>query len=196
MRPDSKSATQISTGDSAKRVFVGDRTKCSVGRICGARGRQFQPVFTGCDANRSTAFRQRRCAPSRAIRLDPSANRTYHYWHVFVEGLQPGQLYGYRAHGPFDPSQGLRFDASKALLDPYSRGVVVPIGYSRDAAARNGFDNAATSMKSVVVDHNAYEWEGDVPLHRPCSQTIIYELHVGDLPVIQTPGYRNWEHVE
>jgi isoamylase len=117
--------------------------------------------------------------PSRVIRLDPSVNRTYHYWHVFVEGLQPGQLYGYRVYGAFDPSQGLRFDASKVLLDPYGRGVVVPIGYSRGDAVRNGFDNAATSMKSVVVDHHAYDWEGDMPLHRPSSQTVIYEMHVG-----------------
>ena len=117
--------------------------------------------------------------PSRVIHLDPSANRTYHYWHVFVPGLQPGQLYGYRAHGPFDPPQGLRFDASKVLLDPYGRGVVVPIGYSRDDAARDEYDNAATAMKSVVVDPHAYDWEGDVPLHRLSSQTVIYEMHVG-----------------
>jgi isoamylase len=103
--------------------------------------------------------------PSRVIPLDPSANRTYHYWHVFVPGLQEGQLYGYRAHGPFDPSQGLRFDASKVLLDPYGRGVAVPTGYNRDAAARFGNDNAATAMKSVVVDAHTYDWEGDVPLH-------------------------------
>jgi isoamylase len=117
--------------------------------------------------------------PSRVIHLDPSANRTYHYWHVFVPGLQEGQLYGYRAHGPFDPSQGLRFDASKVLLDPYGRGVVTPVGYSRDDAARNGYDNATTAMKSVVVDPHTYDWEGDVPLHRLSSQTVIYEMHVG-----------------
>ena len=117
--------------------------------------------------------------PSRVIPLDPSANRTYHYWHVFVPGLQPGQLYGYRAHGPFDPSQGLRFDASKVLLDPYGREVLTPLGYSRDEAARNGYDNATTAMKSVVVDPHAYDWEGDVPLHRLSSQTVIYEMHVG-----------------
>jgi isoamylase len=117
--------------------------------------------------------------PSRVIRLDPVANRTYHYWHVFVEGLQPGQLYAYRAHGPFDPSQGLRFDASKVLLDPYGRGVVVPIDYSRDDAARDGYDNATTAMKSVVVDPHTYDWEGDAPLHRLSSHTVIYEMHVG-----------------
>jgi isoamylase len=117
--------------------------------------------------------------PSRVIHLDLSANRTYHYWHVFVPGLQPGQLYGYRVHGPFDPPQGLRFDASKVLLDPYGREVVVPIGYSRDAAARDGYDNAAISMKSVVVDPHTYDWEGDAPLHRSSSHTVIYEMHVG-----------------
>src|ERR1700723_2900309 len=47
-------------------------------------------------------------SPSRIISLDPSANRTYHYWHVFVPELRPGQLYGYRVYGSFDPSQGLR----------------------------------------------------------------------------------------
>jgi isoamylase len=117
--------------------------------------------------------------PSRIIRLDPSVHRTYHYWHVFVPGLQPGQLYGYRAHGLFDPSQGLRFDASKVLLDPYGRGVIVPVGYGREEAAHNGCDNAATAMKSIVVDPHTYDWEGDMPLHRPSSQTVIYEMHVG-----------------
>lgn len=116
--------------------------------------------------------------PSRVIRFDPADNRLYHYWNVFVPGLQPGQLYGYRAHGPFDPAQGgLRFDPSKVLLDPYGRGVVVPKGYSRDAA-RDAGDNAITAMKSVVEDPRTYDWEGDVPLHRPSSQTVIYEMHV------------------
>jgi len=55
--------------------------------------------------------------PSRAIRLDPVANRTYHYWHVFVRGVRPGQIYGYRVEGPFDPTGGMRFDATKVLLD-------------------------------------------------------------------------------
>ncbi len=116
-------------------------------------------------------------APSRAIRLDPAANRTYHYWHVFVPGLRPGQLYGYRVEGPSDPANGLRFDREKVLLDPYGRGVAVPNGYGREAAKRPG-DNAATAMKSVVVDPAAYDWEGDVPLCRPSARTVIYEMHV------------------
>jgi isoamylase len=115
--------------------------------------------------------------PSRAVRLDPTNNRTYHYWHVFVPGLQVGQLYGYRVDGPSDPSKGMRFDATKVLLDPYGRGVAVPRGYSREAA-RQEADNAATAMKSVVVDPSLYDWEGDTPLRRPSSQTIVYEMHV------------------
>jgi isoamylase len=114
---------------------------------------------------------------ARVLRLDPSVNRTYHYWHIFVPDVQPGQLYGYQVDGPSDPSIGMRFDPAKVLLDPYGRGVMVPGTYSRASACRPG-DNTATAMKSVVVDVSAYDWEGDAPLRRPCSRTIIYEMHV------------------
>jgi isoamylase len=115
--------------------------------------------------------------PTDVVRIDPITNRTYHYWHVFVPGIRAGQLYGYRFHGPFDPAAGMRFDPEKVLLDPYGRGVVVPKAYNRDAARGHG-DNAATAMKSVVVDPAAYDWEGDMPLRRPSTQTIVYEMHV------------------
>ena len=121
--------------------------------------------------------RQDNTEPARVVPIDPVTNRTYHYWHVFVPGLKPGQLYGYRVDGPSDPAKGMRFDPTKVLLDPYGRGVVVPKSYSR-AAARIEGDNARTSMKSVVVDPDAYDWEGDTPLCRPASRTIIYEMHV------------------
>ena len=111
------------------------------------------------------------------IVLDPVFNRTYHYWHVFVPGVQPGQIYGYRARGPYDPGQGTRFDHNKVLLDPYGRGVVVPKSYDRIAASQEG-NNAATAMKSVVVDPSTYDWEGDAPLKRPSARTIVYEMHV------------------
>src|SRR5215475_3327095 len=115
--------------------------------------------------------------PAHVIALDPASNRTYHYWHVFTPGVAPGQIYGYRAAGPYIPGQGMRFDDTKVLLDPYGRGVVVPKGYRRDAASRAG-ENTATAMKSVVVDPSAYDWEGDVPLRRPSARTIVYEMHV------------------
>ena len=72
--------------------------------------------------------------PARVIELDPRTHRTYHYWHVFVPGIRPRQIYAYRADGPFDPERGLRFDPAKALLDPYGRAVVLPDGYSRRAS--------------------------------------------------------------
>jgi len=110
--------------------------------------------------------------PARIISLDAVTPRTYHYWHVFVPGLRPGQIYGFAAHGPFDPSMGLRFDSRKVLLDPYGRAVVVPSGYNRAAACGKG-DSAASAMKSVVVDPEAYDWEGDRPLLRPAFETIV-----------------------
>jgi isoamylase len=118
--------------------------------------------------------------PARVIELDPHAHRTYHYWHAFVAGLEPGQVYAYRAHGPFVPEQGLRFDPEKVLLDPYGLAVAVPEQFDRFAAARPG-DNAATAMKSVVADPGSYDWEGDSPLRRPAAETVIYELHVRGL---------------
>ena len=116
--------------------------------------------------------------PSRVIPLDPRQNRTFYYWHVFVPGLKAGQLYGYRAFGPYAPVRGLRFDHTKVLLDPYARAIGVGKNYERAAAARPG-DNAAHAMKSVVVNLWTYDWEGDRPLNRPFANTVIYEMHVG-----------------
>jgi len=115
--------------------------------------------------------------PSRVIPINPVENRTYHYWHACVPGLRQGQLYGYRVHGPYNPASGQWFDPGKVLLDPYGRGVAVPAGYSRDAAKLPG-DNTSAAMKSVVVDSADYDWEGDSPLCRPSTRTIIYEMHV------------------
>ena len=117
-------------------------------------------------------------SPSRVINLDPKANRTYHYWHVFVPDVTAGQIYAYRIAGPVDPARGLRFSPDKVLLDPYGKCIAWPARRSREAARRPG-DNAATALKSVVVDPTAYDWEDDAPLGRPFAHTIIYEMHVG-----------------
>ena len=115
--------------------------------------------------------------PARLIQFDPRSNRTFHYWHMFVPGIDSGQLYGLRASGPYDPYLGHRFDPEKLLIDPYARCIAVPDGFSRDAAALPG-DNILSAMKSVVVNPATYDWEGDAPLQRPFSQTVIYEMHV------------------
>jgi isoamylase len=109
---------------------------------------------------------------SRIISLDPRAHRTYHYWHVFVPDVMPGQVYGFRVLGPFDPGRGLRFDRDRVLLDPYGRAVAIPKTYSRTDG------NAASAMKSIVADLGSYDWEGDQPLQRPFVETVIYEMHV------------------
>jgi isoamylase len=131
--------------------------------------------------------------PARVISLDADEHRTYHYWHIFVPDLQPGQVYAYRAHGPFAPNRGWRFDAEKVLLDPYGLAVAVPETYDRWAAARSG-DNAATAMKSVVADPNRYDWEGDLPLKRPFAETVIYELHVGGFTRHPNSGVASTKH--
>jgi len=115
--------------------------------------------------------------PSRVIPINPTTNRQYHYWHTFVPGIKAGQIYAYRAAGPYDPANGLRFDPQKVLLDPYGRAVAVPANYDRNAGKGRG-DNTATAMKSVVVDPSTYDWEGDLPLHLPAARTIVYEMHV------------------
>ncbi len=104
--------------------------------------------------------------PSRIIALEPQAHRTFTTGTPSSRTSRPGQVYAYRAHGPFAPERGLRFDGEKVLLDPYGLAVAVPDAYDRGAARRPG-DNAAAAMKSVVADPGRYDWEGDRPLQRP-----------------------------
>lgn len=116
--------------------------------------------------------------PTRVIPMEPQyPNRTFHYWHIFVPGLEAGQIYGYRARGLFSPDSGLRFDYDKVLLDPYSKSIAVPPGYDRAVVCLPG-DHTAIAMKSVVVPPNHYDWEGDEPLARSFANTVIYEMHV------------------
>jgi isoamylase len=176
---DSKSTTSNSVWDSAKQTLSTIGRSAPLGASVEPGGVNFSVYSRDATGVDLLLFDSEDAPPSEIIHLDPSVNRTYHYWHVFVPGLRAGQLYGYRALGPLDPSLGLRFDESKVLLDPYGREVTVPTGYNRGAAGRYGYDNAATAMKSVVVNPHTYDWEGDVPLHRPSSQTVIYEMHVG-----------------
>ena len=116
--------------------------------------------------------------PARVIPLDPLQNRTHHYWHAFVPGAGPGQIYAFTAGGKIAPERGRRFDPDKILLDPYGRALAKPAGYDRLAAGQPG-NNCATAMKSVVTDVSRYDWEGVEPPSHPFSRTVIYEMHVG-----------------
>jgi len=115
---------------------------------------------------------------AQIIKLNPVLNKTCYYWHVFVPGIKAGQIYAYRAYGPFAPEKGYRFDSSKVLLDPYARAIVGDEIYDRTSASRPG-DNCAQALKGVVVDPSTYDWEGDRHPRIPYASSVIYELHVG-----------------
>jgi len=109
-------------------------------------------------------------------------------WHAYLPGIDPGQRYGYRVHGPYDPAQGNRCDDSKLLLDPYARACEgqidwAPSCYSYqlgDPGRRNTEDSAPHVMKSVVTNP-FFDWQQDRAPRHPYSQTLIYEAHVKGL---------------
>jgi len=113
---------------------------------------------------------------------------THHIWHVYVPGLKPGQLYGYRVSGPFDPENGHRFNPNKLLIDPYCKALDgeirwddslfgYTIGSDEEDLSFDDRNSAAFVPKSVVVD-NRFDWENDTKPDIPYSDSIIYELHV------------------
>lgn len=111
-------------------------------------------------------------------------------WHVFLLGIKPGQLYGYRVDGPWDPRSGLQFNKSHLLLDPYAKAINGRIDWSdamfgyqvqnpdedRDLLKRE-IDSADGMNKSIVMGEE-FDWEGDEPLKLPLHKSVIYELHV------------------
>ncbi|MGE0525857.1 MAG: glycogen debranching protein GlgX [Bdellovibrionales bacterium] len=112
-------------------------------------------------------------------------------WHGFVPGIRPGQRYGYRVHGPYEPTRGLRFNPHKLLIDPYARAISGPIqwdpavfayemGHPEEDLSFNSGDSAAFMPKSLVVD-NRFDWGEDERLRIPWHQTVIYEAHVKGL---------------
>ncbi|TMM38043.1 MAG: glycogen debranching protein GlgX [Actinobacteria bacterium] len=128
--------------------------------------------------------------PVQVVELDPNANRSFHFWHVYLRGLRPGAHYAYRVAGPHDPhDNGYRFDPDKVLIDPYARGVTKAL-WDRGAACVPG-DNLATSMRATVIDVDDYDWEGDRPLNRPMHETVIYEMHVGGFTRSPSSGVYN-----
>ena len=114
--------------------------------------------------------------PTRVVELKKSANKTFDYWHCFVDDVGPGQVYGWRMDGPHKPRAGHRFDPSNVLLDPYARAIS-----SRKADPNDPGDRQAArrSHRSIVVDMSEYDWEDDSSPERSFSQSVIYEMHVG-----------------
>jgi len=121
----------------------------------------------------------------------PVTQRTDGVWHVHCPDVRPGQLYGYRVHGPYAPQEGHRFNPNKLLLDPYAKAVSSPAqwhelqcGYTlADEQEDLSFDtrnSAAVVPKSIVVD-TAYAWGDDRPPRVPWDRTVIYECHAKGL---------------
>lgn len=132
------------------------------------------------DANDST----------KEIASIPVTEQTEHIWHIYLDGVKPGQLYGYRAEGPFDAAQGLLFNPKKLLMDPYAKAVNAPFEHHDSQLTfdprnqkedhlnpPNKADSAPHVPKSVVID-SAFDWEDDKSPDRPLNESVIYELHV------------------
>ena len=115
-------------------------------------------------------------------------------WHAYVPGLQPGQLYGYRVYGPWDPANGLRFNPAKLLIDPYARAISGQIDWERPIYPyRFGGDNAdltidrrdsASGMPKGVVVSPYFDWAHDRPPQIPLSDSVIYEMHVRGFSIL------------
>jgi glycogen operon protein len=137
--------------------------------------------------------------PARVVELDPVRNRTGDVWHVWVEGIRPGQLYAYRLDGPYRPDEGHRFNFDRLLLDPMATALA-PLpdwdfararGYDPDAPAgdlvRSAMDDAAAMPKCVFTDEH-FHWQDDTPPRHPWSRTVIYEAHVRGFTVHRSSG--------
>src|SRR5215207_3230815 len=113
--------------------------------------------------------------------------RTGFIWHGFLPDAGPGLRYGFRASGPFDIALGLRFNASKLLLDPYARAISGNLTWDEavydyhrnlgDHTVRNHADSASSVPRSVVID-SEFDWQGIEPPRRALADTIVYEVHV------------------
>jgi isoamylase len=125
---------------------------------------------------------------SARVRL---TERTDHTWHGFLPEARPGQLYGYRVEGPYEPEQGHRFNSNKLLLDPYAKAIAgspewrdemfaYVIGDEKADLSFDTRDNAVFMPKAVVVD-TAFSWSDDHRPRRPLHETVIYEVHVKGL---------------
>ena len=118
----------------------------------------------------------------------PVTEHTDQVWHVFLPDVRPGQLYGFRVSGPYDPERGLRFNSSKLLLDPYAKAIAGEVNWSdemfgyvvggEDEDLTQDFrDDAWGVPKSLVID-NTFDWHGDKKLGVPLHNSVIYEVHV------------------
>ena len=127
--------------------------------------------------------------PYAQVEFDPKINRTGDIWHAYVPGIGAGTLYLFQVDGPFEPHAGHRFNFKQYLLDPYAKALTatpvfsnLPSGYKppfdKEDIEDYEFDSDHDFPKCVVTDSSSFDWEGDRPINRPMSETVIYETHV------------------
>ena len=136
---------------------------------------------------------------ARVIDLNPARNRTGDVWHVWVEGICPGQLYAHRVDGPYEPKDGHRFNFNRLLLDPFATAISrLPTwefgparGYDPSVSEENSVcspvDNAGAMPKCVFTQEH-FHWHGDRPPRHPWSATVIYEVHVRGFTIHPSSG--------
>jgi isoamylase len=112
--------------------------------------------------------------------------RTAFCWHGYLRDVAPGQRYGFRVHGPWNPAEGHRCNPAKLLIDPYARAIegnitwnpaVFPYPLGGDDLEVERSDSGPFIPKSVVID-DRFDWEGDTLIRRPLHETVVYEVHV------------------
>jgi glycogen operon protein len=107
----------------------------------------------------------------------PLLDRTFQVWHGYLPGVHPGQLYGFRVAGPYDPASGRRHNPAKLLVDPYAKAVVGDFTDHPAVYAANPDDSAPHVPRAAIIDPS-FDWSGDRRPRTPWDDTVIYELHV------------------
>lgn len=118
----------------------------------------------------------------------PLPDQTDHVWNAYLPGIKPGQLYAFRAKGPYEPERGFRFNENKVLIDPYAKAIGRDLKWSDSAfgyrvgdpandLSFDDRDNAATAALGAVINPSFF-WMGDKPPRTPWHKTLIYEMHV------------------
>jgi isoamylase len=153
-------------------------------------GVNFSLYSEGAESVELCLFDESGTSQTQAIRIREC---TGHIWHCYLPGIRPGQLYGYRVYGPYDPEKGLRFNPAKLSIDPYAKALTgqvdwngavfgYELGNAEGDLKRDDGDSAAAVSKGVVSSSH-FDWENDRPPLTPLHDSIIYEAHVKGLTI-------------
>ncbi|REA64018.1 glycogen debranching enzyme GlgX [Dyadobacter luteus] len=173
-----------STGDEQIKILPGK--PYPLGATWDGKGINFAVFSENADGVELCLFKDKNASDEHVkIKIEEV---THHIWHVYVPGLTPGQLYGYRVHGPYEPQNGHRFNSNKLLLDPYAKAITgdiewddsvfgYHIGSQQEDLSFNEADSAGFMPKAVAINPE-FDWQHDQRPDTPYHNTVIYEVHV------------------